>query len=514
MSHRERLTVAFQSLSPWLFVVAFVVTLAQSLLGVAGAFLRAQIDPVLALVVGPIVALLVILLTLPLYVGLYAMVREESGPDSAVNAIRRNYRDVFLADAAAIAFALFAAVCGATLVLVLHTGVRFAQYAGGRVAPPLIRPIFYFLVAGALLGFWLGFLATRFADVLVAFDDRSPRSAWADSLRFVRRRPGAFAGYALVLTLLLGTPRVVGVALGQPASVDQLVVAIASAALVGTVALALVAAVHVAYFQGSVRPALAGERRGVPRRRFALAAMVVLAAVAGAVAVRTADVGVSGGEPQALPDDAAEAADVAIENTVSASHRQVGTVRNESADGSAEPFQVTAVDYEDRQLRIKLFGDGEEYIGGYFAEGILANHVTVTGEVSSDEWIVYPIPGYGLTGGDSLETSLDDGDWQVTNETSSTLTYRLEDPEEVDAIVSDGRLGTRGGLAEESQATLVVDRSAGVVDRVTYTLHSRETGHAYRYVERYENVTSHDLERPETLGPRGPLEWAWDALYY
>jgi hypothetical protein len=290
---------------------------------------------------------------------------------------------------------------------------------------------------------------------------------------------------------------------------------VAITSLVGGVSLALAAAVHVSYFQGSVRLPARDGTRSVPRRQLALAVLVIVAGIAGGAVVRTVDLAVTEPDPEPLPDDAAEATNVAIEKTDTASHRRTITISNESGGGDVRPYQLSAVDYTERQLRIRIHGDEGEYVGGFMGEGVMANHLTVSETpVPRSEWIVYPYPGWGFVAGNEQPSLLDEADWQFHDETGETLTYRIDDPEAVDETLASGRPGSRGGFGVDTHAILVVDRSAGVVERVTYHLESRETGNAYTYVERYEDVRGDPVDRPDTLGTRRWYEWVYDALYY
>lgn len=516
MSHWERIAGAFRSLSPSLFIAAVTVAAIQSLFAVGGDLVRSQMGTELDLALGPVVAVTATVLLLPLYVGLYAIVREESSVRSAIAVVRENYRKVFVADAFAVGFAIVTALAGAVIVLGAHTAVRYSEYAGGRVTPPFHLDAFGLLVLGATAGYWLGFLLTRFADVLVAFDERSPRTAWVGSLRYVRRRPLSFAGYALLVTLLLGLPKLVNVVLAESRVVGSLSSRLAIGMLVGGVGLALVAALHVSYFEGSVRPALGTDPVTISRRRLALVGIVLLSATAGTAVVRTADLAVDDGTPQPLPATASDGADVAIENTFSSNYRWVITYRNASAGETLRRSESVAVDYREREMRIKFFGDeGIRFMGGYFGEGIIAaqptmNETAVRPEVLNER----SLPGFSLVGRDAQETRLDDVDWRFVNETDDTYTYRIDDSDAILSSFRGGRRGTRGGLASDSRATLVVNRSSGYVDHVTYHLRSRETGNAYTYVDRFVDVGGDPVDRPATLGSPRWYEWLYDALYY
>lgn len=61
---------------------------------------------------------------------------------------------------------------------------------------------------------------------------------------------------------------------------------------------------------------------------------------------------------------------------------------------------------------------------------------------------------------------------------------------------------------------MTIDRDRQVVTRVRYRFHSQETNRSYLYENRYEEVGTADLNRPDAIGPRGPLEWVWDLAYY
>lgn len=531
MSLRRSVAPSIRAIHPALFLVGFAVVALQAALSFALAAVESTLSPVyspLFVLGGP---LIVAVFTLPLAVGLYEPVRE--GTDGAretlrdaVRAIRRRYRTVLAANLTALAVAAGVALAGTAIALVLGTTLRYAQYATGDPGRPvafLTVWAFPLLFAAFLAG---GVLVTRFADVFAAYEGEGPRAAWRSSAVFARRKPVSFLGYALATVVLLGTAQTLQYALGQVDDVASLAAGIGAILVVGTVGFTLASALHVTYFERTVVPAA----RAVPRvttrwTRVAAVAVVLVAAVAGAGYVRAVDAGAGQAEMQALSEDPEAAYAVAANNTREANHRRTVLARNASeADSEWRKTSESAVDYDDRRVSITYYGDDPDLrVGTYHSEGTIAmpggggswqgTFDPVTRERNG--WTVVAMPGYAVTDPTDVAPVPDpEADWSVARANESMIVYQVADLNDVATAFPTSYAGMNGELANDSYLRIVVDRERGVVDTVRIRAHSLETGHAYEYEMRYRAGETVDVERPEAIGSRSPLEWVWDVLYY
>lgn len=274
----------------------------------------------------------------------------------------------------------------------------------------------------------------------------------------------------------------------------------------------------------SVRAVVGSQSWG----RWTLALVLVLAAVAGAAAVRTTDAGVYDAPDRGRiatndPDAALEAA---VTNTARSNHRRVLFVRNASDPNSSfRAFTRSGVDYEDRQLSVYFYRRNRVRFGGFYGEGTLAmlrSGGAVSGPLAYEagNWSVLMVPATGLTGGGGeLESSFvpagPSGGWSVVSTNESTLVLRVTAADAIHAALGDrGLAGEADPLAPESRVTVVLDRERGVVETVRIHLHSLETGRNVRYRLEYRDVGSADLRRPGPIRDRRPPEWVWDAIYY
>jgi hypothetical protein len=290
--------------------------------------------------------------------------------------------------------------------------------------------------------------------------------------------------------------------------------------IVGGVATSFLAAFHSRYFDWVGPTGLAHSRFvAVPWRRLGLFALVLIVAVSGAAAVRTADVGVGPATQEPLPAAPDAAFETAVENTVERNHRRTVWQRNESANQQAfRRVESAAVEYDDRQVALAIHGD-EMAIGGYYDEGTLATmhegdpNASLRQLLATESFETLPVPGYGVIAGDDASEVLDPSlNWTLEERNDRYSTYRLP-AEALRSGLPTRHAGGREPFGPESYLRVFVDRERGVVDHARYRIQSLETGHTHTYEVRY-TVGNVDIQRPPDIQPRSPLVWVWDALYY
>ncbi|MCU4800847.1 hypothetical protein OB920_10755 [Halobacteria archaeon HArc-gm2] len=531
MSLRQSVAPSIRAVHPALFLVGFAVVALQTALSFALAAVEATLSPVY----GPVLTLAgpvaVLLLTAPLAVGLYEPVRERTGDaretiSSAIGAVRRYYLRVLTATLSAFAAAVALALAGTSLAFVLATVLRYGQYVTGDPGQPIaVLAVwgFPFLFAVFLAA---GLLVTRFADVFVAYGGERPRAAWQSSAGFARRRPLSFLGYALVTAVLLGTVLVLQFAFGQVDDATSVAAAIGVVVIVGTVGVTLASALHVTYFERTVRPALQAVPPVTVRwTRVATVAVVLVAAIAGAGYVRAVDAGAGQADMQELPDDPEAASAVAAANTRHANHRRIVLARNASEpDSEFRRISESAVDYDDRRVSVFYYGENpDQRVGSYYSEGTIAmpsgggSSRGTFGPVARERngWTVVAMPGHALIDpAAAAPVPYAAEGWPVESSNESTIVYRIDDPSVIEAAAPNWHYGMHSGLAIGSYLRIVVDRDRGVVDRAYASLESRESFQTYEYEIRYSEVGTADVERPAEIGSRSPMEWFWDVLYY
>lgn len=538
MTLREDLGPAVRALGrrPALIVVGVAIAALWTLATVVasvGTVLFAP--PVVGRVLSPLVLLAVWIPVYPLLVGLFGPLAEPpAGPGatlrSAVRAIGANYLRLSSVAAVATAVAVVVALLLALLWLPTDTVVRYARYAVADPGDPFPTESLLWLVGTVVVGYTVGTVLVRFADTAVVFDDRTPRAAVAASLRFARHHPISHAGFYL----LVGTIGVAGTVLGGaiPALLgiggDGLAALLVSLPFTG-LAITMIAAIQATYYRRTVGPAVdaLGERRALPWRRIGLAAAVLVAAVGGAVYVRSHDVRPIDDDPDALPETPDAAFETAFENTASTNHRVAMTAYNRTV-GDAELSRTTAiVDYEDRQLLLFL-GDRDITLGGYFDPGVLGTYpggTTGYERVVRDasNWTRLPSPGWGIAAGREDEVygalpgpdaDVADGEWTVTTDTAETLVLRVEDPSVVERAADEINVqGRDQALGEGSYFEVHIDRANGTLVRSDLYLATAEYGDL-QYVTELTAVGAADAERPPALDEPGPVEWFWRTLYY
>lgn len=513
-----------------LVAVGVAVVLVQTALHVAVAVTSALAPPVLGTLFAPIGTLVVLALALPLSVAIYLPVAErtESMTEtlrSATDALRDHYIGAALANAAAFAVAGGTAIGVALCYLVVATGVRYVRYMTGDPSPPDPTRIVLELRIVLSLSFVVAFLVTRFADVAVVFDEAAPGTAWRQSVAFVRQRPVSAAGYAGLMVILLGTAFAITTASPSDAPSLDSPGGLAVALLASSLGVVAAGGIHAEYYRRTVRAETVTDHvPAIPWTRLALTGLVVLAGVTGAGYVRTVDAGTGQSPIAALPADSETAYPVAASNTVQSNHRRVVRMRNESAaNDTYRTIERSGVDWDDRQVYAYIHGSGS-VAGGYYAEGTLAilngdapeaGHPLPTPARQTGEWSVLPVPGYGTVAQDGVGgVPAANVDWELAARNESTLVYRVDGEDEILAALWGSYPGSQRPLAAASDIEVVVDREAGVIDRARIHLRSRESGHAYTYRVRYEEVGTADVDRPAAIGDRGPIEWLWDAAYY
>lgn len=536
MSLPRSVRPATRAIHPSLFLVGLAVAVVQAFLFLGMAAVEASVSPVYAPLFDLVGRFAVLVLTMPLVVGVYEPVRErtvgiEETLRVAAGATRRRYTSILAANLAAFAVAVGVAMVGTSVAFVLATVVRYARYATGAPGQPVAVVAVWTFPLVFVVVLVAGLLTTRFADVFVAYGEESPRTAWRSSLAFARAEPRSFLGYAFVTVVLLGTGQLLPFAFGRTDAAVAVVAAIGLVAVVGAVGLVLASALHVTYFEGTVRPTMPSTPTGIRRLGGATAtvvtlAVVLVAAIGGAGYVRAADVGVDQAEIRSLPDDTRAAYGVAANNTRDANHRREVMVRNASDPGSERRIASrSAIDYDDRRVSIFHYGDEpNQRVGSFHGEGTIAmpsggagSWRAAFGPVTRDRrgWTVVAMPGYAVTDPEDVAQVPNPGsDWTVSTVNESTIVYRVDRPDAVAAAVPGSYAGSRGGLAEDSVLVVTVDRERAVLDHARFRLRSRETGHAYDYEMRYSAVGTADLDRPDEIGRRAPLEWFWDVLYY
>ncbi|MFB6161590.1 MAG: hypothetical protein ABEJ61_10520 [Haloferacaceae archaeon] len=524
---------------PEVLLVGGVVAVLRGVVWAGVALAAPLVLPDVGRYLAPVAALVALVAVRPLSVGVYELVRRPA-PESAsaslgraARTVRARYARVLAADAAVGAGVALAAGATAVAWLVVSTGLRYARYAALDPGEPHAMAAVYATAGAATLGALAGSFALRFADAVAAFDGAGPPAACRASVRAARVHPRSLLGFAGLVT---GSRATVGLVVGflaAPATPGGTALARAAGVAAGTVVGTGVAAVHAAHYGSLVAPVAAeasddaSTTRAWPRVRRALVVLLVVGLVVGAAAVRTADV-----RPRPEPSDSLPDADrprrvvaVAGTNTAARSHRTALLARNASAPGAGyRPRVRSGVDYGDRQMYVHFAASDGDGAGGYFAEGTYAlvrgdGGWWAGGAHRGGDWTTMPLPAWGTARPDppsrTESVPTPDADWRLVERNASTLVVRASGPAAVRAALEPAAYeGMAAPMAADSRVTAYVDRERGVLDRVTFHLHSRETGEALDYRLEYRDVGTTDVRRPAALGDRGPLELAWDLVYY
>lgn len=536
MSLHRDLPPAFRAVTPAVALLAFALVLIQTAVAAVPAAARWTMPTVpvplehqlvlglTATVVG-LGTILVLPPTRTLTAALYAAV--ETRPESVGAAFRTGWRAlagswsaVFVANLAAVAVSAAVATGAALAWTVLGTVLRYRAYATGVPDAPRVGQFGLELLLVFAGVFLAALLVTGFADVLT-LDGHDPRTAWRTSAAAVRRHPVSFLGYAVVSVVLVATPWVLGLLTLGILSIPRLLRATAAFVVFATVCQAIWAAIHATYARGTLSAADAAPAGPVPWRRVTVAAVVLLAATAGAGYVRVVDAGVQQEPLEPLPADDDRAFAVAVENTADANHLIVTARRNVTDDGDRRRVARRAVDYDDRRASVAYY-ETDRYPG--FRGVLMEGGVAVTNPLwDADEtplawragnWSVVPVPGYGSEMHDHELPVIEHVDPELVAANETTLVYRAEGADVERDELEQFYPGMEGGMTDDSTIEIVVDRERGVVDRVTMRLESRHTGYVYAHVQDYREVGTADVERPAAIGSRHPVEWVWDAMYY
>jgi hypothetical protein len=525
MAVPEWLREYLQSISPTLLALGMGIVAVETALSLGVVVLVELLPGLPGSAVAGLLAVALVTVTAPLFVALYAPYRAgrtapEATLQAAWDALRSSYVPVLQATMVSVAVAVAVAVLSTMAYTVAATALRAGMYLlGDPSAPGAVRFVLE-LQAVFFLSLFATMLCTRFADLAVMVEDVSPRTAWRRSLRVVRQRPRAFLGYALGVVVFFGTPMLMGVAGNGGDGGTEVVAVLAGNVIVGGVATTFLAAFHSRYFDWVGPTGLAHSRFvAVPWRRLGLVALVLIVAVSGAAAVRTADLGVGPATQEPLPAAPNGAFETAVENTVERNHRRTVWQRNESANQQAfQRVESSVVEYDDRQFAVAIHGD-EMAIGGYYDEGTLATmhegdpNASLRQLLATESFETLPVPGYGVIAGDDPSEVLDPSlNWTRTDSSGRYSTYRIPQAE-LAAGLPTRHAGGREPFGPDSYLRAVVDTERGVVDHVRYRIHSQETGYTHTYEVRY-TVSDVDIQRPPDIQPRSPLVWVWDALYY
>jgi hypothetical protein len=415
-------------------------------------------------------------------------------------------------------------VAGTAAFLLVDTPVRWTYYllAEGPLPTAVLLGVPLPAVAAATAVAW-----TVPAPAAVAVvDGDSLRGATVRAVWTVTRRPRsvlAAAGVHLAFAAALGVVAAVGLAwvTGTRSPRVALVCAGTLAALAGTFGLALLAALHL----GRSTPAPAGGA-SLPLARLAAATLLVSALVAGAGAVRSAELRPVETTAAPLPEDVDGRYATARENTREASH----AYRVAITDGDGEPFVVEhRIDRDDRQYRQLLSGGavGQDIFAGTgtgsppLARGGVFDLGTRT--VGTDGRQVRAVPDYvrwadryDWTGALTPPAAVEG--WRVADRREGAVVLVVSEPELVFAAMQ-GRESHRLASVNASRLRAVVDTDRGtlrsVETRFDATLVTAD-GDRYRVTAEvsYEFTVGVDVERPPALGGLSPGERLWKLFVY
>lgn len=402
------------------------------------------------------------------------------------------------------------------------------------------------LVAFALLGLLAGVVATALGEIagveagvrtMLGTVRTRPRSVLARSLAV--GLPAVLTGVAVVITIVETSS---SPGLDSPSLAAVLSVAL----LVGVVARAAAIAMRSPGESPAGTPNVTGSVSCTPVSwgRVAVAVLVVSSLLVGTAAVRVADSGFEPvDEPAALAGGPAATYETAMANTMGQSHRTV--VESESRDGDDSDTNAIrstyALDYDDRQYLVSL-GGGRQ--AGFFGEGMNARKIENAEFTYADDPVARLLIGFlGWIGDEwaadathpgafSVEQSMmatpdgyaptADGPWRVVEQNESIVVLGI-DGRAVGGAVRNlpDRNAESFTLARNASARAVVDRDARSLEalRVEATVFEWVDGDRrfYRGISihyRFEKVGTFDLERPADVGPRRPVEWLWDYVYY
>lgn len=279
---------------------------------------------------------------------------------------------------------------------------------------------------------------------------------------------------------------------------------------------------------GEANPSALPSRDGPRNVAVVLLAMLLVSApMMATAAVRVDDTGFADAERRDLPEEPSAALSAATANTLDRSYRRTETVRVRRDGNWSTTRRIRAADRQDRQYWL-LTSDEDVTLRSFFGEGVMAAADEGAG-VSGDgplgwrrgEWAADAgTPGAFLSEGANVETVHPGAPWEVVEQNDTAVVLGIDGAATASAT-PNVPIDDRYRVHENATARVVVDRERGVLEstRIDATYYRVEDGNRTdrRVVDmarRYENVGTHDVQRPDALGPRRPVEWLWDFLYY
>jgi hypothetical protein len=495
----------------------FALAAAALLAETAARLALAAVHPVLSVVLPPVLAVPVLGAAAPTVRA--ALETPAAPPQWTVTGTLRDRGPRLLA--VAVGGHLAALAVGVAAFLLVDTPLRAAVYAtGGSLSPTtvLVAPL-----AGAAAGALLAW-ATLAPAVERVVAGETLRAAAAAPLRALADRRRTARAVALHLACVLAAGGLVGaLASGQYATRSA-----ADAAFLATVAAGAGTLVLLGAFAYPLHVTLAAAdpvtSRSVPRRRLALAALLVAGLVAGASAVRVTEARPGTAAAAPLPADATDAYAAALDNTGAADHRVVATERR---DGE-RVVSTTVVERSARQFRASL-RRGDRTAVGYADSGVAygfrgfspafsLGSVPAAGDTAS------ALPGYWQAGDDYAVTeggnalyglpAARTGSWATVERADGTRTLELTGA----AAVFEALQGstTERVSAETARIRMRVDADRGVVLGGRARLNATAGGTRLVRNVTYAVETGGDVDarRPAALGSRSLGEWAWDVFAY
>ena len=293
-----------------------------------------------------------------------------------------------------------------------------------------------------------------------------------------------------------------------------------------TIPVVVAAAARVTSFVGTEPSTAKPAQPRIDRHNVRVVAVVLLlvaAPIVATAAVRIDDTGYSGGEVEPLPDGSSATLETAQANTLDRSYRRVTTIENRNGVFRS----VRASDRADRQYRQARPGSDRTVVS-FDGEGVAAvdglQHSGPSGllEWTAGNWSV-DASRSGAFGTEGHRPSHPDRDapWRTVRGNDTSLVLGVDGAAVGEASEMVPQDGDHYEVAENATARVVIDRERGVLESATVDAVYYRIGEGNRtdrrdvnVVRRYENVGTHDVQRPDALGPRQPVEWLWDFLYY
>jgi hypothetical protein len=263
----------------------------------------------------------------------------------------------------------------------------------------------------------------------------------------------------------------------------------------------------------------------IPVRRVAVVAILCVALVAGATAIRVTETRPTG-SAEAVPQNPSAAYATAVANTESTSH----VLTHSRDDGEAS---VTwTVDRADRQYRqTSDLGGGATTV--YADPGAI--YATRGGEAGTLTWQTVPFdlaerrdsgwtalayPAYWRVAGQSYVLDRGGfglpeactGEWETVAENDGMRTLALTDGDAVFTALFDVRPERID--YESAEIRMRIDTDRGVIEVGRASLNATTPERNVSFEARYEVLTGRDVETPNPPGPRTPREWVWKLFAY